>query len=157
MQESSPVIKELADKDIPYNIFHHPGPIHSLEQAARERGQLPEQVVRSIVFRLSHGEYLMVLIAGPGQISWSALRNYIGRSRVTMATEDEVLRITGYRLGAVSPFGLPEPMRILIDKSIMIQEEVSIGSGVRGLAVILNSNDLLRALGEVEIGAFRLG
>ena len=71
MQESTPVTNELSEKNIPYKVYQHRGPIHSLEQAAQERGQFPDQVVRSIVFRLSKGEYLMVLIAGPNQISWS--------------------------------------------------------------------------------------
>jgi Cys-tRNA(Pro)/Cys-tRNA(Cys) deacylase len=155
MQESTPVTKELFNKNIAYSVFQHPGRVQSMQQAAEERGQRPEQIVRSIVFRLSQGEYIMVLISGPDQISWIALRKYLGRSRLTMASEDEVLRVTGYQLGAVSPFGLPEPMRILVDESILAQTVVSIGSGKRGLAVILESADLLRALGNVEIGAFR--
>jgi Cys-tRNA(Pro)/Cys-tRNA(Cys) deacylase len=155
MQESTPVTKELFNKNIAYSVFQHPGRVQSMQQAAEERGQRQEQVVRSIVFRLSQGEYFMVLISGPDQISWIALRKYLGRSRLTMASEDEVLRVTGYQLGAVSPFGLPEPMRILVDESILAQTVVSIGSGKRGLAVILESADLLRALGNVEIGAFR--
>ncbi|MGD9093925.1 MAG: YbaK/EbsC family protein [Anaerolineales bacterium] len=157
MVVSTPVTDELTAKNIPYKVFQHPGPIRSLEQAAQERDQNPEQVVRSIMFRLSQGEYIMVLIAGPGRIAWSALRKYLGRSRLTMATEEEVLRISGYQLGAVSPFGLPEPMRILVDKSLLEQKEVSIGSGKRGLAVILDSTDMLRALDRAEIGAFGEG
>jgi Cys-tRNA(Pro) deacylase len=154
---STSATAELTTKKIPYKVFQHPGPIRSLEQAAQERDQSPEQVVRSILFRLSQGEYMMVLVAGPGRIAWSALRKYLGRSRLTMATEEEVLRISGYQLGAVSPFGLPRPIRILVDKSILKQQEVSVGSGKRGLAVIMDSADLLLALDGFEIGEFREG
>jgi Cys-tRNA(Pro)/Cys-tRNA(Cys) deacylase len=58
--------------------------------------------------------------------------------------------VTGYPIGAVSPFGLPGPLRILVDTSLFAEDELSIGSGVRGVAVILQKDDLLRALGEVE-------
>jgi Cys-tRNA(Pro)/Cys-tRNA(Cys) deacylase len=152
--EQTPVILYLKNAGIPHRFYHHPGPVHSLEQAAHERGQKPEQVVRSILFRLPGGEYVMVLMAGPRQISWPALRRYLGKSRVTMATESEVLLATGYPLGAVSPFGLPRPMRIIIDVSLMEQEEISIGSGQRYSTVILSREDLLKALGEVEMGDF---
>jgi len=124
--------------------------VHSLEQAARERQQLPDQVIRSIVFRVSQDEFLMVLIAGDRQIAWPALRRYLGQSRLTMATEEEVRSVTGYERGAVAPFGLPQPLRILVDESVFTHEEVSLGSGVRGTAVIMTSFDLRRALGEVE-------
>jgi prolyl-tRNA editing enzyme YbaK/EbsC (Cys-tRNA(Pro) deacylase) len=129
----------------------HPGPVHSLEQAAEERGQAPEQIIRSILFRLALGEYVMVLMAGPQQISWTALRSYIGRSRLTMAKREEVLQATGYELGAVAPFGLPQPMRVLADPSIFTPDEVSIGSGVRGTTIVMQTADLRRALPDVEI------
>jgi Cys-tRNA(Pro)/Cys-tRNA(Cys) deacylase len=152
--QSTPVTQDLDRKGIPYRLFTHPGPIHSLEQAARERGQRPEQVVRSIVFRLSEGEFVMVLIAGPQQISWAALRTHLGVSRMSMASEEEVLVTTGYPLGAVSPFGLPGTMRILADESVFKKDQVSLGSGVRYTTVILSSQDLRRGLGNVEIGKF---
>jgi Cys-tRNA(Pro)/Cys-tRNA(Cys) deacylase len=152
--EQTPVILYLKKAGIPHRFYQHPGPVHSLEQAAHERGQKPEQVVRSILFRLPGDEYVMVLMAGPRQISWPTLRRYLGKSRVTMATESEVLLATGYPLGAVSPFGLPRPMRIIIDASLMEQEEISIGSGQRYSTVILSREDLLKALGEVEMGNF---
>jgi prolyl-tRNA editing enzyme YbaK/EbsC (Cys-tRNA(Pro) deacylase) len=114
----------------------------------------PEQVVRSIVFRLAQGLFAMVLIAGPAQVSWPALRAYLGQSRLTMANEDELLTQTGYPPGAVSPFGLPAPMRILVDRSVLAEDEVSVGSGVRYLTVIMRSDDLIRALGSAEIGDF---
>ena len=154
MPEAPPVSAYLSERGIPHRVFTHPGPIRSLEQAAQERGQLPEQVVRSILFRIGKGEYVMVLTAGGEQISWPALRNYLGQSRLTMATQEEVLGATGYETGAVSTFGLPKAMRILVDKKILLQQEVSIGSGVRGTTVILRVEDLIKALGDVELGNF---
>ena len=69
---------------------------------------------------------------------------------MSMASEEEVLAATGAPRGAVSPFGLPAPLRILADESIFTEEEVSIGSGLRGTTVILAQADLRRLLGEVE-------
>lgn len=155
MEETTPATEALDELRIPYRLFRHPGPITSLEQAADERGQRPEQVVRSILFRLGAGEYVLVLAAGPEQLSWSSLRHYLGQSRLTMATPEEVLKVTGYQIGSVTPFGLPHAMRILADESIFAVQELSIGSGARGLAIILDSKDLTHALGEVEVGRFR--
>ena len=140
--------------NIPHRLFRHAGPIESLEQAARERGQQPEQVVRSILFRLEKDKYIMVLVAGAAQISWQALRRYLGRSRLTMAKPEEVLAVTGYAIGTVSPFGLPKQLRILVDESVLGQDEISMGSGEKGMGIIMRQEDLMRALGEVEIGRF---
>jgi len=153
-EQPPPVSQYLADFGVPHRVFRHPGPVSSLEQAAVERGQEPEQVVRSILFRVSKGEYVMVLMAGPSQISWKNLREYLGRSRLTTAKREEVLQVTGYDLGAVAPFGIPDEVRVLVDQSVLQQEEISLGSGVRGVTVILSSEDMLAALERPEIGEF---
>ena len=154
LADSTPVARALSLMNIPYRLFCHPGPIESLEQAARERGQQPEQVVRSILFRLEKDKYIMVLVAGPAQISWPALRRYLDQSRLTMAKPEEVLAVTGYAIGTVSPFGLPKQLRILVDESVLGQDEISMGSGEKGVGIIMRQEDLMRALGEVEIGRF---
>ena len=152
--DSTPVTQTLDALNIPYRLFQHPSEVTSLEQAAQERGQQPEQVIRSIVFRLAQDQYVMVLMAGAQQISWQALRKYLGVSRMTMANAEELLAATGYDIGAVSPFGLSRPMRILADTRVFTPDEISIGSGVRGVAVILRSTDLRRALGDVDTANF---
>jgi prolyl-tRNA editing enzyme YbaK/EbsC (Cys-tRNA(Pro) deacylase) len=71
-----------------------------------------------------------------------------------MASNEEVLSATGYLPGAVSPFGLPSPLRILADEKVFMPDEISIGSGVLGITIIMKSTDVKKALGDVEIGKF---
>jgi len=149
--ENPPVSIALEKLGVPHTIFRHETPVNSFEQAASDRGQRPSQVVRSILFRVAEDEFIMALVAGPDQISWKMLRKYLGRSRVSMASEDEVLAVTGYRIGTVGPFGLPRQLKVLIDAGVMREDEVSIGSGMRNTAVILKSGDLHHALQDVEI------
>jgi len=149
--EVPPASAALKELDIPHRIFRHENPVTSIEQAARERGQRDSQIVRSILFRLSEEEFVMVLIAGSAQVSWKILRRRLGSSRMTMATEDEVLAVTGYRIGAVSPLGLLNPLRVLVDESVLREEEISIGSGIRDVAIILKSTDLQQALKNAEV------
>jgi len=93
----------------------------------------------------------MVLMAGPDQVDWKKLRQLVKRSRIRMATEEEVLDVTGYRIGTVSPFGLKNQIRVVIDASVFKEEEISIGSGVRNTAIIMKSEDVRKALGDVDV------
>jgi Cys-tRNA(Pro)/Cys-tRNA(Cys) deacylase len=151
MNEKPPISLILETLGVSHRVFHHENPVHSFEQAASDRGQKPGQVVRSILFRVQDGEYAMALVGGPGQISWKVLRKILGRSRISMASEDEVLDVTGYRVGTVGPFGLLKSVRMLIDSGVMKEDEVSIGSGMRNTAIILKSTDLHHALKDPEI------
>lgn len=149
--EQPPVSLALEKMNIPHTVFHHEKPVNSFEQAAEDRGQRPSQIIRSILFRVGEDDYLMALVAGPAQISWKILRKYLGQSRLTMATEDEVLSVTGYRIGTVGPFGLQRQVRVLVEAGVLLEEEVSIGSGMRDRAIILKSVDLLNALKNLEV------
>ena len=66
-KNETPATRELSAREVDFRLFQHAGPVRSLEQAAAERGQQPEQVVRSILFRLADaGE-------GPGRPSTPSL------------------------------------------------------------------------------------
>lgn len=146
MDQNPPASLALDKSGIPHSVFRHAGQVNSLEQAAEERGQRPEQVIRSILFRIGEDQFLMALVAGPAQISWKKLRQHLGQSRLTMASEEEVLAVTGYLVGAVSPFGLPQPLEVLVDPGVLKEDVVSLGSGLRGVAIIMKSADMMRGL-----------
>jgi Cys-tRNA(Pro)/Cys-tRNA(Cys) deacylase len=154
MPLSTPATQALDLLSIPYHLFEHPQPPESLEQAARDRGQASGQIIRSILFRFEKENFFLTLVAGPGQISWRRLRLHLGVSRISLATKDHVLVVTGCAVGSVSPLGLPHPIRILADISIFSPEEISLGSGVPGVAIIMKSADLQLALGKIEVGQF---
>lgn len=149
--ETPPVSIALEALGVPHKIFRHETPVTSFEQAASDRGQRPSQVVRSILFRVSEDEFVMALVAGPAQVSWKLLRKHLSRSRISMATEEEVFTVTGYRIGTVGPFGLLNQLKVLIDAGVTLEDEISIGSGIRNTAVILKSADLRHALSNAEV------
>ena len=151
MNEKPPASIALEKLNIPHQVFKHETPVTSFEQAASDRNQRPEQIVRSILFQIRPEEFLMVLVAGPAQVDWKKLRQLVKRSRVRMATEEEVLDVTGYRIGTVSPFGLQQQIKVLIDASVLKEDEISIGSGVRNTAIIMKSADLRQALRQSEV------
>ncbi len=151
MTDKPPASIALEQLGIPHRVFRHETPVTSFEQAAADRNQRPEQIVRSILFQRRPGEFVLALMAGPEQIDWRKLRAIVKRSRVRMATEEEVLVVTGYRVGAVSPFGMKNQARVLIDPSVLQEQEISIGSGVRNTAIIMKSEDLRRVLGNAEV------
>lgn len=149
--DKPPASIALDQLGIPHRVFRHEKPVTSFEEAASARNQRPEQIVRSILFQVRPGEFVMVLMAGSSQVDWRKLRQLVKRSRVRMATEEEVLEVTGYRIGTVSPFGVRNQVRVLLDASVLREEEISIGSGVRNVAIIMRSEDVRKALGEAEM------
>ncbi len=154
MPPQTPVTTALDALGLPYRVVTHDHHPKSAEEAAALRGQKPEQVVRSLLFRLGSGEFVMVLVPGGYRAHWPTLRRYLGQRRISMAKPEEVQEVTGYPIGTVSPLGLPKPIRILADARIFRQPELSMGMGVRKAAVILTPETLQKALPNLEIGDF---
>ena len=140
--------------NLSYKLYIHKRPLKSIEQAAEERGLQPAQIIRSLLFRTSKKVFVMILMPGPTQVSWSKLRHYLGISRLTTASEGEVLEVTGYERGAVSPLGLAQPIRILGDDGICEHEVVSLGAGIRDAGIIMKRDNLLRAV-VIELADFK--
>ena len=154
MPPQTPVTTALDALGLPYRVVTHDHHPKSAEEAAALRGQKPEQVIRSLLFRVADGEFVMVLVPGGYRAHWPTLRRYLGQRRISMAKPEEVLKVTGYPIGTVSPLGLPKPIRILADARIFQQPELSMGMGVRKAAVILTPETLKKALPNLEIGDF---
>jgi Cys-tRNA(Pro) deacylase len=153
MATSTTVTLALESLGIPYQLHIHKKPLRSLQQAARERGLEPTQIIRSLLFRCEDEAYVLVLMAGPRKVSWPMLRRHLGISRITTATSEQVRDVTGYPPGAVSPFGLSSPIRVLADRSILTHEWISIGAGIPNAGIILKREDLMKGL-DLEMGDF---
>lgn len=153
---STPVTQALEALGIPHRLHVHASDVRSLAQAARERGLAPGQVVRSLLFRLGDGEFVLVLPAGPARVSWPRLRRHLGVSRITTAAPGEVLKVTGYEPGAVSPYELRRQIRLLADRALQAHDTLSIGAGIRNAGIVLARRDLERTL-SLEYGDFTDG
>lgn len=151
MTFTSPAIEFLRQKDISFSLFVQPDGLTMLDEIARFRGQRVSQIVRSLVFRYSEKKYALVLAQAGRNVNWKSLRAVLRVRRIAMATPEEVFHVTGYVVGAVSPFGLAQNLPVLVDQKILREEVVSTGSGILNVAIIIRVDNLLRALDDYQL------
>jgi prolyl-tRNA editing enzyme YbaK/EbsC (Cys-tRNA(Pro) deacylase) len=72
------------------------------------------------------------------------VREILEAGKLSFATADETLALTGMLLGGVTPFDLPADVPILIDATIRDLPEIVLGSGGRSSKVRLAPADLGR-------------
>ena len=73
----------------------------------------------------------------------------LGAKSAEMMKPADAERITGYRVGGVSPFGQKRAVRTVIDADAAALGEAFINAGQRGLQARLAPADLVRVLGAV--------
>jgi len=75
------------------------------------------QIVKTIVFVAGESP-VVVLVAGDRRGDTDAIAAELGVEKVRMADADTVRSATGYAIGGVSPFDLPEELQVLVDDSL---------------------------------------
>ncbi|TPQ36444.1 Cys-tRNA(Pro) deacylase, partial [Bradyrhizobium guangdongense] len=54
----------------------------------------------------------------------------------------EAERVTGFKVGGISPFGQRRPVKTVIEQSALAQDQVYLNGGQRGLQVRLKPTDV---------------
>jgi prolyl-tRNA editing enzyme YbaK/EbsC (Cys-tRNA(Pro) deacylase) len=78
------------------------------------------------------------------------VRKHLGARKISFASMDTAVSLTGMEYGGITPVGLPADWPVLIDQNVMDQERVVIGSGVRG-SKLLVSPAVLASLPGAEV------
>jgi prolyl-tRNA editing enzyme YbaK/EbsC (Cys-tRNA(Pro) deacylase) len=78
------------------------------------------------------------------------IRKHLGARKISFASMDTAVSLTGMEYGGITPIGLPADWPILIDQNVIEQERVVIGSGIRG-SKLLVSTGVLASLPNAEV------
>jgi Cys-tRNA(Pro)/Cys-tRNA(Cys) deacylase len=145
-------ITDLLDAHgVPYRLLPHAEAVFTVEAAARQRGVLPEEMVKSILLREAgqDGRYVMACVPGAGRVAPKAVLAALGEGwrRLHFASAEEIRAVTGCVQGAVAPVGLPDDLPVIFDAAIGRLTRCNISSGDPLCGLELSAADLIRVTG----------
>ncbi len=73
-----------------------------------------------------------------------AVRDALGVKKLSFASGDRTLELTGMELGGVTPFGLPPDLSVLIDAQVVERRRLVLGGGNRSSKVAIDGGNLTR-------------
>ncbi len=140
----TPLMQFLSDQNIMYRLLPHQSPSTTIEDAARQRGIRPTQMVKTILLRDMGNLYALACAPGDRSVDPKKVRALLQCRRMTCVDQADVEHITGYQIGTVTPLLLKRPMPIVFDPSLLNEKEVTISSGDRMAGLALSIDDLIR-------------
>lgn len=146
----------LLDKlKIAYEVLEYSVDANDLSAAnvARKAGLPPERVFKTLVARGDKTGIVMAVVPAVAEVDLKALAAASGNKKVDMVPLNEVLPLTGYIRGGVSPLGAKKDFPVYLDRSALDHSTISISAGVRGMQLLLPPAELVRAAGAV-VGGF---
>ena len=136
---------EILDKAaVPYELRTFEATEFTAEEAAEKMALPPEDIWKTLVARGERQGVIMAVVPGPRSLSLRKLAQAAGDKRAEMVDVGELMRLTGFLKGGVSPLGGRREYPIYIDQSIHQHTRVSVSAGQRGLQILIAPADLIR-------------
>jgi prolyl-tRNA editing enzyme YbaK/EbsC (Cys-tRNA(Pro) deacylase) len=104
----------------------------------------------TIIVASKRGEkkYSACIVLGTDRLDVNKrVRGLMDVSRVSFASPDETMQLTGMMIGGVTPFALPESLPVYIDAMVMDLDYVILGGGSRSGKLKVSPSALLKIPG----------
>lgn len=121
----------------------------SAESVAHKIGMPEEQVFKTLVVRGDTNGLAMAVIPANTELDLKALARARGDRKIDTVALKEVLPLTGYVRGGVTALAAKKDYPVVVDELAQLFDLITVSSGQRGLQVVLNPLDYLRAVNGV--------
>lgn len=122
----------------------------SAPSVAAKVGMPPEQVFKTLVARGDRMGVIMAAIPANAELDLKAIAGASGNRKVELVAVKEVLGLTGYIRGGVSPVGVRKPYPFYLDETVDLWDRIAVSAGVRGCQMLLAPDDLARVTSAIR-------
>ncbi len=113
---------------------------------ADEIGFPYEKVFKTIVARGDKTGLLVFCIPCDMEINLKKAASVTGNKKVEPIHVKELLSLTGYIRGGCSPVGMKKKFPTYFDETVILQDKITVSSGVRGAQLLLSAEELINYL-----------
>ncbi|GEA62438.1 hypothetical protein VCO01S_36310 [Vibrio comitans NBRC 102076] len=125
-------------------MMPHSTPATSIDDAAKQRGISSQIMLKTLLLRDMGGRLFLACVPGDQQVDPKKVRAYFNCRRTTCVNAEEVVHITGFKPGTLTPLILPESITTIFDHSVLQLPEVTISSGSDMAGIMLRTEDVIK-------------
>lgn len=130
----------LAEKGVADRIRELDHSSATVDLAAEALGVEPARIAKTLSFML-HETPILIVTAGDAKIDNHKYKSFFG-VKAKMLTPEEAETLIGHAVGGVCPFGVPENVKIYLDRSLTRFETVFPACGSSNSAIELTIPEL---------------
>lgn len=151
MSSSTPATRALIAAGVAVDLRHYdydPQDQQIAIQAALALGEPPGRVLKTLII-FADEKPGCVLVPADREVKMKKAAAAFGAKAARMATVAEAERITGYKVGGVSPFGQKKALRTFFERTVESEPYVFVNGGQRGLQLKI-AVETLQAVAKAE-------
>jgi Cys-tRNA(Pro)/Cys-tRNA(Cys) deacylase len=138
----------LAKAGIPFSLqsYDYDSEADSIGlQAAAAIGEDPGRVLKTLM-ALVDGKPVCVILPSDREVAMKKLASAVGGKSAQMMKPADAERITGYKVGGISPFGQMRQVRTIIEETALGNDYVYVNGGQRGLQLRIDPRVVVSTL-----------
>jgi Cys-tRNA(Pro)/Cys-tRNA(Cys) deacylase len=151
MAHSTRATQFLQQRGVTFTLAEYdydPGADHIGMAAAAALGVEPGRVLKTLMASVD-GKPVCAVVPSDCEVSMKKLAAAAGGKAAAMMKPADAERLTGYRVGGISPFGQKKQVPTVLEERVLVFDEVYLNGGQRGLQVVMAPNDIVRVLNAV--------
>jgi Cys-tRNA(Pro)/Cys-tRNA(Cys) deacylase len=139
-------MRRLDAAKIPYQILEYTVDENDLSgmHIAEQLAFPPEKMFKTLVAKGDKTGPLVFCIPVAAEIDLKRAASITGNKKIEMIHVKDLLALTGYIRGGVSPIGMKKNFPTYVDESALQFEQITVSSGTRGAQLLLNRAALLQ-------------
>ncbi len=136
----------LTQSKVNFRLHHH-DPVVTVDQAKNIVPHLTVNLIKTIVFKIKDGPWILAGVNGPDRINYKYLADLFGINRklIRAVSGPDVETGLGFEIGGVGPFPVSSDVVVVLDESLMDQPHVFCGSGRNTVTIEIAPGDLAAA------------
>ena len=115
----------------------------TVELAAKALGCEAQLIAKTLAFKDNSGGAIVIVTAGDTKINNGEFKRRFG-FKPSMLSSDETFSLTGYKVGGVCPFALPDDVSLYLDISLRRFSTFYPAAGSTNSAIEMTAEDLER-------------
>lgn len=148
MSKTTPATLALSKANIPFTLAtydYDPNAERVGLQAAEAIGVPPGEVFKTLMLELD-GKPVCAIVPSDEEVNMKKLAAALGGKSAHMMKPADAERLTGYKVGGISPLGQRKRVPTALDELAMLYEEIFLNGGQRGLQIRIKPADLVSVL-----------
>lgn len=148
MSKTTPATQALAKAGLAFTLAtydYDPNAERVGLQAAEAMAVSPGEVFKTLMAELD-GKPVCAILPSDEEVNMKKLAAALGGKSAQMMKPVDAERLTGYKVGGISPVGQRKPVPTALDELAMLYDEIFLNGGQRGLQIRIRPADLVTAL-----------
>lgn len=150
MAHKKQVISYLDHNKIPFEVFDHE-PIYTIGQLDEMDYPDKDKLAKNLFLRNGSGKcHYLVVVRSDKKVDLKQLRQQIGSSRLSFASEERLMKHMGLTKGSVSPLGIlndaTASIPVLMDQDLMGQEKIGLHPNINTATLWMSHENIVKAI-----------